>query len=342
MISFSLKQKKAAIAFLLFLIDILLVLYFHAPFSKKEIVAKSFSKPKGSVFQLMFSLYGASDGKSKVFKKPYDIALDDKGNIYITDIEAHCIYIFTREGRFIRVFGEYGVANPPKGIKATWKEGSLAYPTGIDVDSEGKIYVVDSGNRRVNVYNSEGRFLYYFPKGFELENPLMLKVKGGEVYISDRGGIKVFSKRGEFKRVIGKDELVNPAGLALDREGKIYVAEPLLSKVFCFSPRGAILWERGGKESEEFGIPFGIAIDKAARLIFVTDAFRHQVVTYTLEGEKPETGVLTKDVGGFSFPRGACFSPNGVLYIADSNNRRVQAFKVDVKGLLNPEMFITR
>jgi sugar lactone lactonase YvrE len=129
----------------------------------------------------------------------------------------------------------------------------------------------------------------------------------------------------------------------VDREGRIYVAEPLLSRLICFSAGGNILWEKGGKGSKELGIPFGLAVDNVAKLLFVTDAFRHQVVAYTLDGKLAgRAGKLGKKEGEFAFPRGVCFSPNGILYVADSKNQRVQAFKINIQALLSPEIFLKR
>jgi DNA-binding beta-propeller fold protein YncE len=329
---------------MLILVILLLVLYFYLPKPKKEIKIKATAQLENSFLKPLFSLRGISnDEETFNFEMPYDVTLDDLGNLYITDIQGNHIFVFTREGKFIRIFGSFGMARPLEGTKATWKEGSFANPAGIDVDVGGNIYVVDTGNKRVNVYNSKGEYLFNFPKENSLVNPTMIKVKGEKVYLSDRGGIKVFSKKGKILKVIGKGKVLNPTGLAVDREGRIYVAEPLLSRLICFSSRGTILWEKGGNKSRKIGIPFDLAVDNVARLLFVTDAFRHQIVVYTLDGkELGRAGKLGREEGEFAFPRGICFSPNGVLYVADSNNQRVQAFKINVETLLSPEIFLKR
>lgn len=344
MISLSIKQKKVVILIMLILVISLLISYFYLPEPEKEIKIKATAHRETSFLKPLFSLRGVSSNEKTLnFEMPYDVTLDDLGNLYITDIEGNRIFVFTREGRFVRTFGSFGVTNPPEGAKATWKKGSFANPAGIDVDAEGNIYVVDTGNKRVNVYNSRGEYLFYFPKESSLVNPTMIKVKGNKIYLSDRGGVKVFSKKGKILKVIGKGKVLNPTGLAVDREGRIYVAEPLLSRLICFNSKGAVVWEKGGGKNKGIGIPFDLAVDNVARLLFVTDAFRHQIGVYTLDGkELGKTGKLGREEGEFAFPRGVCFSPNGVLYVADSNNRRVQAFKINVESLLSPEIFLKR
>ncbi len=344
MISLSTKQKKVIILIMLILVISLFIMYFYLPEPEGEIKLKSAAHLENSFLKPLFSLQGVSSNEKTLhFEMPYDVTLDDLGNLYITDIQGNRIFVFTREGKFVRTIGSFGLTSPPEGAKATWRKGSFAHPAGVDVDAEGNIYVVDTGNKRVNVYNSEGKYLFYFPKENSLVNPTMIKVKGDKVYLSDRRGIKVFSKKGKILEVIGEDKVLNPTGMAIDREGRIYVAEPLLSRLICFSLKGTVLWEKGEGKSREIGIPFDLAIDNVARLLFVTDAFRHQILVYTLDGKRlGRTGKLGKEEGEFAFPRGICFSPNGVLYVADSNNRRVQAFKINVESLLSPEIFLKR
>jgi len=69
--------------------------------------------------------------------KPY-LAADGQGNIYICDPEGYRILQFNTDGKFIRYWGDYG----------TDLEG-LNLPTGITIDDDGTIWVVDSGNHRI-------------------------------------------------------------------------------------------------------------------------------------------------------------------------------------------------
>jgi DNA-binding beta-propeller fold protein YncE len=206
MISLSVKQKKVIIALMLFFIISLLLLLFYLPKPKKEVKISAPSRRENSFLKPLFSLCGVSNEKILNFEMPYGITLDDLGNLYITDIEGNRIFVFTREGEFVKTFGSFGIASPPKGEKTSWKKGSFAYPAGIDVDAQGNIFVVDTGNKRVNVYSSKGEFLYYFPERNPLVNPTMVKVRGGKVYLSDRGGIKIFDKKGKFLKIIGGEK----------------------------------------------------------------------------------------------------------------------------------------
>ena len=91
---------------------------------------------------------GAGDGE---FRYPTDIAIDDAGNVYVADCESHFlskksgnhrIQKFGSDGVFIGKFGAFGSAF-----------GLLNYPTGLDLDSTGKVYVSDTRNNRVQVFS---------------------------------------------------------------------------------------------------------------------------------------------------------------------------------------------
>lgn len=78
------------------------------------------------------------------FSLPRAVAVDAKGRIAVTDGLRHDIKYFDREGRFIGHFGGAG-RNP----------GSVAFPTGIAIGNDGRVYVAERGNARVQVFEEE-------------------------------------------------------------------------------------------------------------------------------------------------------------------------------------------
>jgi DNA-binding beta-propeller fold protein YncE len=114
-------------------------------------------------FLYKFGAEGSGDGE---FNKPAGIAFDSQDNLFLVDGENHRVQKFTSNGDYLMTFGsgkETGVS--PSGdtpyIHATVREvdenpNDLNHPTGVAVDQDGDVYVVDWMNERVVIFNSLG------------------------------------------------------------------------------------------------------------------------------------------------------------------------------------------
>ena len=69
--------------------------------------------------------------------KPY-LAIDAQGRLYATDPESYRVLVFAKDGKFLTTWGENGTGDTQFGIVS-----------GVGVNSQGQIYVVDSGNSRL-------------------------------------------------------------------------------------------------------------------------------------------------------------------------------------------------
>jgi len=88
--------------------------------------------------------FGEKGGSSGKLSTPRAVAVDDRnGRIYIVDYMRHTVTVYDREGKFIYEFGGMG-----------FREGWFQYPVDITIDSEGRIFVADLFNGRVQVFNS--------------------------------------------------------------------------------------------------------------------------------------------------------------------------------------------
>jgi sugar lactone lactonase YvrE len=113
------------------------------------------------------------------FSLPTNIALDQDGNVYITDSLNFRVEIFDAEGNFISQFGQHCDAI-----------GCFERPKGIAVDSDGHIWVVDTNLALVEIFNREGELL---------------------AYIGGPG------------RSLGR--FVDPVGIAIDKNNRVFVSE---------------------------------------------------------------------------------------------------------------------
>jgi len=119
------------------------------------------------------------------FLFPTYLALDPKGNLYVTDTLNSRVQMFDPDGKYVKSFGQRGNA---------W--GMFDKPKGVAVDSFGNVYVADSGWSNVQIFNQKGEVLLFF---------------GG------RGPIPGMLK--------------NPTAVAIDKENRIYVADYLNHRV---------------------------------------------------------------------------------------------------------------
>src|SRR5438445_3031019 len=84
--------------------------------------------------------YGPGSGQ---FDRPVGIALDNSGNVYVTDLNRH-IQVFSSDGTFIRQWGSLGNG-----------DGQFDNPGGIAIDSHGNVYVADRSNNRIQKFSSD-------------------------------------------------------------------------------------------------------------------------------------------------------------------------------------------
>jgi sugar lactone lactonase YvrE len=88
------------------------------------------------------------------FAAPQGIAVDEDGNIYVTDTLNDRVEIFDADGNFISTFGKAGDG-----------PGNFERPKGIAVDGDGHIWVADEMQDRLQVFNREGQVLTYIGMG---------------------------------------------------------------------------------------------------------------------------------------------------------------------------------
>jgi DNA-binding beta-propeller fold protein YncE len=90
--------------------------------------------------------------QSDIFQRPTDVAWDAAGNIYVADGYGNArVAKFDKNGKFIKSWGSRGVA-----------PGQFNTPHGIALDAQGNVYVADAGNRRIQVFDSEGTYKTQF------------------------------------------------------------------------------------------------------------------------------------------------------------------------------------
>lgn len=101
--------------------------------------------------QLLFSFpRNPTNDQARLFQ-PTNLAVDQKGRIYVSDSGGFATKIFDSEGNHTRTVGELGVT-----------PGQFSLPKGVGVDHEGRFYVVDAAAPVVQLFDADGRLLMFF------------------------------------------------------------------------------------------------------------------------------------------------------------------------------------
>jgi len=218
--------------------------------------------------------------------------------------------------------------------------GQFDYPSGIDIDSSGNVYVVDSNNKRVQKFFKTGENIEEFGKegsnGERFKNPLGIEVDSlGNVYVSDveANTIQQFTIDGQYKREIGttgsgNGQFNDPSGIDIDKDGNVYVVDRQNDRIQKLTKDGEYIQEWGitGNGKGQFDYPIGISIDYLG-YVYISDTNNHRIQKFTNNGQYiTEWGTKGTDKGRFDYPTGIAVDNLGFIYVSDSKNNRVQKF----------------
>lgn len=218
--------------------------------------------------------------------------------------------------------------------------GDFYHPMGLDVDVLGNVYVADTQNHRIQIFDANGSLQSTWgTEGIgvgELSSPADLALSvSGNVYVADTGNdrIQVFHADGTFVESLGRNgsgegEFLHPSSIAVDDStGKLYVADSGNDRIQIFGAGGfERSWGSRGFGPGELLNPSGIALAPDGT-VYVTDTGNHRVQQFTADGIFLRSwGRAGMGTGEFASPAGIAADPYGHVYVADTGNHRVQQF----------------
>jgi streptogramin lyase len=193
-------------------------------------------------------------------------------------------------------------ARPPEFVwKISGDPNPLSHPSGMGIDREGNLYVVDTGNQRIQKFDSNGQFL------------MMWGSPG--------------SGEGQFNFVPPKFNTVGSGDIVVDSQGNIYVADSGNARIQKFDREGHFLtqWGRRGADDGQFESPFGLAVDGQDH-IYVVDANAH-IQKFDSKGQfLTKWGDIGVNEGEFTFIGFPAVDRQGYIYLADGGRGRIQKF----------------
>lgn len=297
----------------------------------------------------------AAQGK---FSYPEDIAVGPaslESRVYVADTGNNRVQVFDSAGNFLEAWGKNG----GDGSSGT-QDGEFDGPSGIAVAAGGAVYVADTGNNRIQVFDSDGIYLetwgaaggaagtgekeYNQPWGISFD-------ASGNIYIADKGNdrIQVYTAGGAYSSSINAGNgLDGPTSLAFDSTGNIYVTErngsDYTANVKKLAPDGSSVLEAWPGDLPNppqyfiFYFPTDIAVDSNDN-VYITNRENNQVVVYdpgteSLDwwgaGDTITSAAYGTAPGEFYRPSGICIDESGAIFVLEYHNCRFQ--KLDTSG----------
>jgi DNA-binding beta-propeller fold protein YncE len=241
-----------------------------------------FDVPAGKYYKL-------GEDEAGPLVKPLGIDVDNAGNVYVADATAKAIMVYEPAGKFLRKIGGpkffdrlSSVTVDPEGKriyvvdiggvsseqhrvrvfdavsgshlfdigKRGKGQGEFNLPRDVALGSDGRIYVVDGGNFRVQIFDSAGKYLQAFGSiGKQLGNFARPKEvatdAAGNVYVVDAafGNFQIFSGDGDLLMFVGERaerdgpaRYMLPSGIYVDEDGRIYMVDQWFRKIDVYRP----------------------------------------------------------------------------------------------------------
>ena len=207
---------------------------------------------------------------AETFVMPHGLTIDDKDNIWLTDVGWHQVFKFDPSGNLLMTLGERGV--PGEDAR------HFNMPTDIAIAADGSFYVSDGYvNSRITKFSQDGKFITSWgTKGtdaaqFDVPHSLTLDPQGF-VFVADRGNarIQIFDGSGQFIKEWKDTSLGRPWAVRIDATGNIFVVDggdqneiwPDRARVLKLDLEGNVLAAFGsyGKGPGQFIWPHAIAV----------------------------------------------------------------------------------
>jgi DNA-binding beta-propeller fold protein YncE len=258
--------------------------------------------------------------------KPYGVVAAKDGRVFVTDTAGRRVFVFDPLAKSVGFIGETG-------------PGKISKPVGVAVDDRGTAFVADATLKRVFGYGPDGRLAIAIGREGELQNPsgLALDRERQQLYVADAKKHQVLcysSADGSFIRAIGKrgverGEFNFPTNLAVDKQGRLYVADTLNFRIQVFDNTGAFVKSIGsqGDGPGHLNRAKGVGVDSDGN-IYIADSSFNNFQIFDGDGKiLLFVGATGTGAGEFLLPAGLFVDDEDRIYVADQGNARVQVFQ---------------
>jgi DNA-binding beta-propeller fold protein YncE len=218
--------------------------------------------------------------------QPYGIAVDSKGNVFVADHKVGAIFIFNTDSRAVELI----------------KNGTHAHFVriiGLAMDDNDRLFVSDPGLRHILVFDKDHKAEDVITAGLAEPSGLAIDTQNRLLYVADveldqilvydADTLKLVRKigtTGHKHELTSAGDFAKPTGVAVDKEGNVYVADTLNNRIEIFDPDGNFIstFGKNGDGPGYFARPKGVALDSDGH-VWVADGVQDRVQVFTKEGQ---------------------------------------------------------
>jgi RHS repeat-associated protein len=319
--------------------------------------------------------FGAKGSEAGQLETPDYDAIDAHGDVWVVEYKSDRISEFSPSGAFMETIG-WGVGSKGEsklevctssckaGIAGTGN-GQFYAPAGIAI-AGGDIYVVDSGNNRVEVLTEKGEYVTKWGSEgtgagqFKIALPVAVS-PSGDVWVGDSTNrrLEEFTSSGTFIEAIGwgvsngkaEYEVCTSscqAGIKGSGNGQfasiwgmafagsnLYVTDTGNDRVEEINEKSEYTarFGTGGTGNGQMEAPIGIAVSPTTGNLYVTDTGNNRMEVFTPAGKYlTQFGSAGTGSGQLDFPEGNAVNASGEVYVVDDLNHRVEKWVPTITG----------
>ncbi|MFV2045234.1 MAG: SMP-30/gluconolactonase/LRE family protein, partial [Anaerolineales bacterium] len=280
------------------------------------------------------------------YNSPFGIAIDSNGSMYLAEDWGFRLIKLDSEGDQVWTVGEAGVYGSDDSHFGSFWAG----PRGnLGVDSQGRVYVTDTANHRVQIFNSNGVLVGTLGTygtgnyGFDCPAGVAISPINDDIYVVDQCNqrVQVFNINRIYKDTVGVTDTIgsdnnhfnNPRGIAVDDAGNVYVADTDNHRVQVFNSSHNYVRTLGvsgecGDDFAHFCYPHGVAVDSERRTYVASGWSNHRVQVFDSNGAYLATigGEWGAGTGEMRTPKGVAIDQDDNVYVTEYQNQRIQKY----------------